>query len=346
MLTWSFGWTSSPASEAITSFAFMFEEVPEPVWNTSIGNWSSSSPAATRSPAIAIRSARSASRSPSSAFTRAAAALMRPSQRATGTGIGSPETGKFSTAFRVSPPQSSRAVVAIAPSLSRWSLEPAHARHGQDRQVQDESDRSAAPERLRDAEGVACPPGEDVPDGDEGNRPEPVVGAHTRQRRVRDALLEGGLPEDAEGRGARAGDHGGGGRHRERRVRRERDHEQHLGERAAGSDEQRATESQVEHREAAGDGADAGARAENAPRAGAAVVELRRRGSENVRRREDDRVREERPEHDREQPAPRPHLAPALDELAEEVRRVRRPLDRRDVDLQQEERAPQEARRV
>ena len=38
MLTSSFGWTSSPASVAITSFAFMFDEVPEPVWKTSIGN--------------------------------------------------------------------------------------------------------------------------------------------------------------------------------------------------------------------------------------------------------------------------------------------------------------------
>ena len=66
MLTSSFGCTSSPASAAITSLAFMFEEVPEPVWKTSIGNWSSSSPAATRSPAAAIRSALSASSSPSS----------------------------------------------------------------------------------------------------------------------------------------------------------------------------------------------------------------------------------------------------------------------------------------
>ena len=45
MLTSSFACTSSPASVAITSFAFMFDEVPEPVWKTSIGNWSSSSPA-------------------------------------------------------------------------------------------------------------------------------------------------------------------------------------------------------------------------------------------------------------------------------------------------------------
>ena len=33
----------------------MFELVPEPVWKTSIGNWSSNSPAATRSPAAAMR---------------------------------------------------------------------------------------------------------------------------------------------------------------------------------------------------------------------------------------------------------------------------------------------------
>ena len=40
----------------MTSFAFVFELVPEPVWKTSIGNWSSSSPAATRSAAAAMRS--------------------------------------------------------------------------------------------------------------------------------------------------------------------------------------------------------------------------------------------------------------------------------------------------
>ena len=57
MLTSSFACTPSPASVAITSFAFMFDEVPEPVWKTSIGNWSSSSPSAIRSPAAAIRSA-------------------------------------------------------------------------------------------------------------------------------------------------------------------------------------------------------------------------------------------------------------------------------------------------
>jgi len=84
----------------------MFEEVPEPVWNTSIGNWSSSSPTATRSAACAIRWAFSSSSRPSSALTRAAAALIRPSQCATGGGIGSPETWKLAIALAVSPPQS------------------------------------------------------------------------------------------------------------------------------------------------------------------------------------------------------------------------------------------------
>ena len=116
MLTWSFGCTSSPASVAITSFAFMFDDVPEPVWKTSIGNWSSSSPEATRSAAAAIRSALSASRRPRSALTRAAAALIRPSQRATGAGIGLPETGKLPIALRVSPPHSSVFVVSVMPT--------------------------------------------------------------------------------------------------------------------------------------------------------------------------------------------------------------------------------------
>ena len=130
MLTSSFACTSSPASVAITSFAFMFEEVPEPVWKTSIGNWSSSSPAAIRSPAAAIRSALSGSSRPSSALTRAAAALIRPSQRATGAGIGSPETGKLPIAFVVSPPQSSslRDLATLVSGADDAPKQPAHPR--------------------------------------------------------------------------------------------------------------------------------------------------------------------------------------------------------------------------
>jgi hypothetical protein len=90
----------------MTSFAFMFDDVPEPVWNTSTGNCASCSPAAMASAAFAIRSATSASSSPRSAFTRAAAPLIRPSWRTTATGTRSPDTGKFATAFVVSPPHS------------------------------------------------------------------------------------------------------------------------------------------------------------------------------------------------------------------------------------------------
>ena len=78
MFTWSLAWASSPASSAITSFAFMFDEVPEPVWKTSIGNWSSCLPSAISWPAWAIRSAMSESSRPSSPLTAAAVPLMRP----------------------------------------------------------------------------------------------------------------------------------------------------------------------------------------------------------------------------------------------------------------------------
>ena len=38
MFTWSFGCAPSPARFAMTSLAFMFDDVPDPVWKTSIGN--------------------------------------------------------------------------------------------------------------------------------------------------------------------------------------------------------------------------------------------------------------------------------------------------------------------
>src|SRR4029450_8668665 len=53
------GWTARPsrrvASAATTSLTFMFVDVPEPVWKTSIGNWSAGGPAAARAGARAIR---------------------------------------------------------------------------------------------------------------------------------------------------------------------------------------------------------------------------------------------------------------------------------------------------
>ena len=65
-LTWSFGCTGSrdpltPPSISIarletTSLAFMFVEVPEPVWKMSTTNWSSKSPSATSRAAATIAS--------------------------------------------------------------------------------------------------------------------------------------------------------------------------------------------------------------------------------------------------------------------------------------------------
>lgn len=47
-LTWSFGCTSLPSFSVArvesTSFMFMFELVPDPVWYVSTGNWASYSP--------------------------------------------------------------------------------------------------------------------------------------------------------------------------------------------------------------------------------------------------------------------------------------------------------------
>src|SRR4051812_27015558 len=96
----------------MTSLALVCDDVPEPVWKTSMGNWSSNSPAAMRSAAAAMRSAMSPSSLPSSALVRAAAALIRPSQWMTPAGTRSPETGKLSTAFVVSPPHSCSPVVS------------------------------------------------------------------------------------------------------------------------------------------------------------------------------------------------------------------------------------------
>src|SRR5690348_2651288 len=76
----------------------MFVDVPEPVWNTSIGNSASNSPAATRSAAATIASACSADTTPSSAFTTAADALICASACTSAGASGRPEIGKFSTA--------------------------------------------------------------------------------------------------------------------------------------------------------------------------------------------------------------------------------------------------------
>jgi hypothetical protein len=56
-------------SVAITSLAFMFDDVPEPVWKTSIGNWSSQLAARDLVGGGGDRVGASASSTPSSALT-------------------------------------------------------------------------------------------------------------------------------------------------------------------------------------------------------------------------------------------------------------------------------------
>jgi len=100
--TWSLGWTARPsrsdASVAMTSLAFMLDDVPEPVWNTSTGKCSSHFPSATSAAASWIASAMSASSTFSSAFTFAAAPLIRASASMWARSMRCPDTGKFSTA--------------------------------------------------------------------------------------------------------------------------------------------------------------------------------------------------------------------------------------------------------
>ena len=101
MLTSSLGCTVTPfcaAMLAITSLAFMFELVPEPVWNTSMGNWSSCRPSAISPAAAMIASAFSGASRPRSLFTWAQAPFSRPSARIWARSSPRPEIGKFSTA--------------------------------------------------------------------------------------------------------------------------------------------------------------------------------------------------------------------------------------------------------
>ena len=76
----------------------MFDDVPEPVWYTSIGKWSSQSPRATSVAAEAMASALAGSSSPRWARTRAFAPLISARPAISSRSMGSPEIGKFSTA--------------------------------------------------------------------------------------------------------------------------------------------------------------------------------------------------------------------------------------------------------
>jgi hypothetical protein len=74
---------------AMTSLAFMFDWVPDPVCHTKSGKWSSRRPSMTSSAAATITSAFSLGSAPSSRFTSAQAFFSMPNARTTWTGIGS-----------------------------------------------------------------------------------------------------------------------------------------------------------------------------------------------------------------------------------------------------------------
>ena len=103
----------------MTSFAFMFELVPEPVWNTSIGKCASCCPSATSRAAFCTATATSLFIRPSSELAPAAAHLTSPSAAMNWRGIVSPLIGKLSTARCVWAPQRASSGTCSSPMLSR-----------------------------------------------------------------------------------------------------------------------------------------------------------------------------------------------------------------------------------
>ena len=92
---------SSHARFAITSFTFMWKEVPAPAWYASTTKSRSCLPARTSSAACTMASPFFRSRAPTSMLARAAAILMRATARTISTWRRSPEIGKFTTARAV-----------------------------------------------------------------------------------------------------------------------------------------------------------------------------------------------------------------------------------------------------
>ena len=128
MLTWSFGWTgffepispfrTSMARFEMTSLAFMFDWVPDPVCQTTSGKWSSSFPSMTSWAAMMIGRATSWSSRPSSMLASAAARLTMPSARITGFGCFSQPILKFWIERWVCAPQYRSAGTSIGPKVS------------------------------------------------------------------------------------------------------------------------------------------------------------------------------------------------------------------------------------
>jgi len=103
---------------ATTSFKFMLEDVPLPVWKTSTGKCSLSLPAATSSQARRIKSAFSLDRHPSSSLAVAQAAFTTPKPRIKPSGMVWPLMGKLSTARWVDAPKRASSATSIAPMES------------------------------------------------------------------------------------------------------------------------------------------------------------------------------------------------------------------------------------
>ncbi len=102
----------------MTSLAFMFELVPEPVWKTSIGKASSWAPSETAPAASWMADAFASSRMPSSPLARAAAAFTCPIACTSAGSIGVPLMGKFWMARWVCARQRASAGTSTSPMLS------------------------------------------------------------------------------------------------------------------------------------------------------------------------------------------------------------------------------------
>jgi hypothetical protein len=102
----------------ITSFAFMFDCVPEPVCQTTSGKLSSKRPSITSVAAAAMASASSGAMSPCAMFTSAQAFLITPSARMIGTGWRSQPMGKLMMERWVCAPQYLSAGTSSGPKLS------------------------------------------------------------------------------------------------------------------------------------------------------------------------------------------------------------------------------------
>ena len=97
---------------------FMFDEVPDPVWYTSIGNSASCAPLTTSSAEAAMASAIAWSSTPSCALARAADFLMRARATIWAGSRPDPEIGKFSTARCVCAPYSASMGTRTSPMVS------------------------------------------------------------------------------------------------------------------------------------------------------------------------------------------------------------------------------------